>query len=190
MNYLALNNSNRTRSPLSEFRHEIDRLFDDFWTAPNASRSFQEMDAHWRPACDVEAADNHYLISLEMAGVPKDQVKVEFHDNQIVVSGERGNETKRRNEEEGQWYSERRFGKFQRAFTLPADIDTEKIEANYQDGVLSIYVPKADSAKPRQIKIANGTGPGFFGRLIGQASTREKEERHSTNNYNREQVAS
>jgi HSP20 family protein len=188
MNYLTLNNSNRTWSPLSELRREMDKLFDDFWSAPNAARSLQEMEAQWSPACDVEEADNHYLISLEMAGVPKDQVKVESHDNQIVISGERRNEAKKK--ENGQWYSERRFGKFQRAFTLPAGIDTDKVEANYQDGVLRVYVPKAESVKPRQIKITNGTGAGFFGRLIGQSSTKEKEERHSSSNFDRDKVAS
>lgn len=173
MNYLTLNNSNRPWSPFSELSHEMGKIFDGFWIAPSATRNLKEMDAQWIPACDVEEADNHYLISVEMAGVPKDQVKVEFHDNQIVISGERQNETKRKGT--GQWYSERRFGKFQRAFTLPAGIDPEKVEANHQDGVLRVYVPKAESAKPRQIKITNGISASSFRRLIGQSSTKEEE---------------
>jgi len=162
MNYLTLNN--RNWSPLSELRREMDKLFDDFWPVSTTTRSLQEMDTQWSPACDVEEADSHYLISLEMPGVHKDQVKVEFHDNQIVISGERHNEIKKK--EDGQWYSERRFGKFQRSFTVPAGIDSEKVEANYQDGVLRIYIPKAESAKPRQIKVSNGSGAGFFGKLF------------------------
>ena len=178
MSYLTLNNSNRPWSPLSEVSHEMGKYFDGFWMAPSATRKHEEMGTQWIPACDVEEADNHYLISLEMAGVPKDQLKVEFHDNQIVISGERQKETKRK--ETGQWYSERRFGKFQRSFTLPAGIDREKVEANHQDGVLRVYVPKSESAKPRQIKITNGFNASSFRRLIGQSSTTEEEGKGGT----------
>lgn len=184
MNYLTLNN--RNWSPLSELRREMDKLFDDFWATPTLNRNLQEMDAQWSPACDVEEADNHYMISLEMAGVPKDQVKVEFHDNQIVISGERRHETKKK--ENGEWYSERKYGKFQRSFSLPAGIDTEKVEANYQDGVLRVYIPKAESSKPRQIKITNGSGTGFFGKLIGSPK-KEQEGLHSSSEPKSEKVA-
>jgi HSP20 family protein len=144
------------------------------------------MDSQWIPACDVEEADNHFLISLEMAGVPKDQIKVEFHDGQIVISGERRYEAKKK--ENGQSYSERRYGRFQRAFTLPAGVDADKVEANYQDGVLRLYIPKTESAKPRQIKVTNGTGTGFFSRLLG-APKKEQEGVHSSSEAKSEHVA-
>lgn len=175
MNYVTRNN--QTWSPLTELRREMDRLFDDFWPAPGNTRQLSQMEAEWAPTCDVEEADNHYMISLEMAGVPKDQIKIEFQDNQLVISGERRHETKKK--EEGRWYSERRFGKFQRSFTLPVGVDTEKVEANYQDGILRVYVPKAESAKPRQIKITNGSGTGFFGKLLGTPK-KEQEGVHSS----------
>lgn len=176
MSYLTLNNSDRSWSPFSELNHEMGKFFDGFWIVPpRATRTLQEIDAQWIPACDVEEADNHYLISLEIAGVPKEQVKVEFHDNQIVISGERQN--MRKKIETGQRFSERRFGKFQRTFTLPAGIDPEKVEANHQDGILRVYVPKAESAKPRQITITNGNRASSFRRLIGQSSTKEEERK-------------
>lgn len=184
MNYLTLNN--RNWSPLSEFRREMDKLFNDIWTTHDLSRNLQEMDAQWSPACDVEEADRHYMIALEMPGVPKDQVKVEFHDNQIVITGERRNETKKK--ENGQSYSERRYGKFQRSFTLPAGIDTEKVEASYQDGVLRVYVPKAVSAQPRQIKITSGAGAGFFGKLLGTPK-KEQDGANSASEAKSDQVA-
>lgn len=186
MNYLTLNNSNRNWSPLSGLRGEMDKLFDDFWSVPISNKNLHDMEAQWSPDCDVEEADGHYLISLEMAGVPKDQVKVEFQDNRIMISGERRHETNRK--ENGQWYSERRFGRFQRSFTLPPGIDTDKVEANYQDGVLRIYVPKAESAKPRQIKITNGSSQGFFGKLLG-SSKKEQDVMHSSGEIKSERVA-
>jgi HSP20 family protein len=164
-----------TWSPVSDFRREFDRLFDD-WTAPS-----------FAPACDVEEADDHYLLTLEMAGIRKEDIKLEFNDGQLMISGERRNETKQKRE--GQWYSERRFGKFQRSFTLPAGIDADKVEANYQDGILHVMVPKAESSKPRQIKITNGAGGSrFFGKFLGQAKETPKEmkgEIHSSNEYNK-----
>lgn len=176
MSYLTLNNNDRSWSPFSELNHNMGKFFDDFWIVPpRGIRNLQEIDAQWIPACEVEEAENHYLISLEIAGVPKEQVKVEFHHNQIVVSGERQNTLKKI--ETGQRFSERRFGRFQRTFTLPAGIDPEKVEANHQDGMLRVYVPKAESAKPRQIKITNGNSTSSFKRLIGASSTKEEESK-------------
>jgi HSP20 family protein len=167
-----------TWSPVSDFRREFDRLFDD-WTAP-APRGLKT-DQSFVPACDVEEADDHYLLTLEMAGIRKEDIKLEFNDGQLMISGERRHEAKQK--QEGQWYSERRFGKFQRSFALPAGIDADKVEANYQDGILQVVVPKAESSKPRQIKITNGaSGSRFFGKLLGQPKE-AKEEMHSSNDY-------
>lgn len=186
-NYYPMLRTQTNRGPLADLRREMDRLFDDFWTAP-MNRSLPMTERQWNPACEVEEEDNHYLLSLEMPGIPRDQIKLEVVDNQIVISGERHAQDKKK--EAGQWYTERSYGKFQRTFTLPTGVDGSKVEANCQDGVLRVYVPKAESAKPRQIKIANGSGTGFFGKLIGQSSTKEKEERHSSSDYQKEKVAS
>lgn len=176
-------------SPISEFRREFDRLFDD-WTTPAARAMGQ--DGHFIPACDVEESEDHYLLTLEMAGVKKEDVKLEVIDNQIVISGERRQESQRKGG--GQAYSERRFGRFQRSFVLPAGVDAEKVEANYQDGILRVMVPKAESAKPRQIKITNGSGGSkFFGKLLGSKEAPKevrKEEMHSSSDYSKEDVAS
>jgi HSP20 family protein len=150
-------------APLAELRREMDRLFDDWTPSASATRA---LNAEWQPACEVDEGDDHYLISLEMAGISKDQIKLETVDHQLVISGERNRQSKRK--QEGQSYTERRYGRFQRSFTLPSGVDSSRIEANYQDGILRVYVPKAESSKPRQIKITNGSHAGFFGKLLGQ----------------------
>jgi HSP20 family protein len=175
-------------APLGLLRREMDRLMDDLWSASPDNKSGQATESSWQPPCDVEEAPNHYLLTLDMPGVSKDQIKLEVLDNQIVISGERRHEQKR-NTDTG-WYSERRQGKFQRSFTLPVGVDADKLEANYQDGILSVYVPKAESAKPRQIKINNGSSTSFFGRLIGQSSTKDKEGRHLTSDTSKDRAAS
>lgn len=174
--------------PLGDLRREMDRFFDDFWSASPAVRNLQQADATWMPACDVEEEEDHYLLTLDMPGVPKDRIKLEIVNGQVIISGERHQEQKGR--ANGAWYAERRRGRFQRSFTLPAGVDADKVEANYQDGTLRVFVPKAESAKPRQIKITNGTGSSFFGKLMGQSSAKEKEERHSFSDHQKEEVAS
>lgn len=166
--YSSTMDSRRTLwSPLSELRREIDGLFDDFWASPTPSQ--------WRPAYEVEEEEDHYLLTLEMPGVPKDQIKIELVGNQLTVAGERRRETKDKN-----GFSERQYGSFHRSFMLPNGIDFGKVEADCQDGVLKIYVPKAESAKPRQVRIGEGSETGFFGRLLGQTPKKEREEVRSS----------
>jgi HSP20 family protein len=162
-------NSNNT---LSIWNNELGRFFDDFWTSTPASQTWRAVESAWHPACDVEEGEDHFLLTLDMPGVQKDEIKLEVMDNQLLISGERKQEAKKKTD--GAWYSERRFGKFHRTFSLPPGVDAEKVQASYQDGMLRIAIPKAASAKPRQIKIGNETNPGFFARLTGQSS-KEKE---------------
>ncbi len=136
MNYLTRRND--LWNPLADFRREMDSLFNDFFSS--TTRSWRDSDYVWTPACDVVEEQGHYLLSLETPGIPKDDIKIEVADNTVTISGER--HAKNEKKEDGAWYGERRYGKFQRSFNLPAGIDAEKIAANYQDGVLSLMVPK------------------------------------------------
>lgn len=157
-----------------ELRRDFDHLFGDRFTPathrPGADVSFV-------PACDIEEQESHYLLTLEMAGVSQEDVKMEVIDNQIVISGERRNESRKGGD--GLAYSERRFGRFQRSFAIPADADPGQVEANYQDGILRVVVPKAESSKPRQIKITSGTGDSKFFAKFG-SQWKEKEEQHQS----------
>jgi HSP20 family protein len=162
---------------LADFRREMDRLFDDFWSAP-ASTNGSELTSSWSPVTDIEEENDHYMLSLEIPGLKKDDLKIEVVDNQVVISGERKTEEKRK--EKGSLYSERRFGRFQRSFALPTHVDAGKIEAQYQDGVLKVYVPKSEAAKPRQIKIGDSSSGGIFSRLLGKKDEDRKTIDHTT----------
>lgn len=155
-------------NPVSDIRREFDRLFDDWGSpVPRGLRS----ESGFFPACDIEEGEGHYLLTLEVAGIKKDDIKLEVNDGVLTISGERQYENKKG--QEAHWYSERRFGKFQRSFALPAGADAARVEANYQDGILRVLLPKAETAKPRQIKITTGA-PGFLGKFLG-TSNREAE---------------
>jgi len=135
---------------MRKLQRGIDRMFDDFF----APQYPQEM---MSPACDIEETKDHYLVSFDLPGVPKDNLKIELKDDQLIVSGERQEE--HREEGKNRISSERYYGSFQRSFTLPSSVDANEVEARYQDGVLRIAVPKApesEAAKPKQIQIKEG----------------------------------
>ena len=93
-----------------------------------------------------------------------------------MVSGERNQEHKA-NEDEGFLRHERMHGHFQRTFVLPGTIDSDKIEAHYEDGVLNIALAKTEKAKGRAIQIQSGKGKGIFSKLLGTKNEEEQEVR-------------
>jgi HSP20 family protein len=128
----------------------LNRFFDDpfFRLSHLADDSQMGM---WNPAVDLYEKDDHFMIKAELPGVDKNDIKIDLKDRRLTLSGERtyDNEVK----EENYYRRERTYGKFQRAFTLPADVDSEKIKANYKDGVLQIEVPKPEEKKAKQVTI-------------------------------------
>lgn len=151
-------------SPMNDLRQELDALIGDFGlqTAPWATDQ-----AYLSPPCDVFEEEGHYLLSLEIPGVAKDDIKIETVDNQLSISGERRADTKSAGRTS--LYTERRYGKFRKVFTLASGLEASKIEASYQDGVLRVLVPKPEAAKPRQIKINAGVGTSLLGKFFGHS---------------------
>ncbi|CAB1060448.1 hypothetical protein D1BOALGB6SA_5214 [Olavius sp. associated proteobacterium Delta 1] len=105
----------------------------------------------WNPAVDLYEKDDHFVIKAELPGVDKNNIKVDLKDRVLTLSGERtyDNEVK----EENYYRKERSYGKFQRAFALPTDVDSDKITAEFKDGVLRVEVPKPEEKKTKQVTI-------------------------------------
>jgi HSP20 family protein len=105
----------------------------------------------WNPAVDLYEKDDHFVIKAELPGVDKNDIKVDLKDRVLTLSGERtyDNEVK----EDNYYRKERSYGKFQRAFRLPADVDSDKIKAEFKDGVLQVEVPKPDEIKAKEVTI-------------------------------------
>jgi HSP20 family protein len=103
----------------------------------------------WSPGLDVyEDADN-VTVQLELAGVKKEDFEISLHEDVLTVAGERKAEKR-----EGESYrSERAFGAFSRSVTLPGPVKAGEVKATYQDGVLTVTLPKAEEAKPRKIQV-------------------------------------
>lgn len=134
---------------LSSLRDEMNRLFDfDFPSRDTGLFS------GWSPALDVWDDKDSFVAKVELPGMKKEDINIALHDGVLTVSGERKHEHEVGSKEAGSFRSERYFGKFQRSVTLPARVDAANVKASYKDGVLTIELPKAEEAKPRQIEVS------------------------------------
>ena len=109
----------------------------------------------WTPSVDISETDDTFEVRAELPGVAKDDLHVSVKDNLLTLSGEKRQE----NVDDTQNYSrtERRYGNFQRSFTLPAEVNTDDIKAEYTDGVLTLSIPKPEAAKPTEVPITTGS---------------------------------
>lgn len=131
-------------------QREINKMFDNFFHGGTVDDgSFGT--SLWTPAVDVAEHEDAYQVKVELPGVSKDDVKITMQDNILTIRGEK----KQEKESKSSNYHrvERSYGSFQRSFTLPTSVKHDRIEASYKDGILTIALPKAEEAKPKQIEV-------------------------------------
>lgn len=133
---------------LTDLQEEIDRLFE----APLAAwaRSSKELSG-WTPVLDLREDKDNFVLSVELPGMKKEDINISLQDGNLSISGERKSEKKFENAEV--YRSERFVGRFQRTVVLPAPVTSDKVTAQYKDGVLTITLPKTEEAKPKQIDV-------------------------------------
>lgn len=147
-----MNSLTRTRNRnLSTLQEEIDRLFNGFFPARSMEQDEPRRAAMWTPRTDLIETPEAYRIELDVPGIERDAIHINFQDDRLTVSGERSSEVKEEDEERVR--VERMFGSFFRSFTLPSTVNADKIAAKHENGVLTITVPKAEESKPRRIQI-------------------------------------
>jgi HSP20 family protein len=137
---------------LVSLQERMNRLFDEsFRGVARGSGEEDWVSGAWAPAVDIYEQDGNIVLKAELPGIDPKDVDVRVENNILTLRGERklDNEVKR----ESYHRVERSYGTFTRSFTLPNMIDTEKIKAEYKDGVLRMILPKKDEAKPKQIAI-------------------------------------
>jgi len=137
----------KPRVPFGALACNIDRWFDDMFSM----RPVTESEIGWVPRADVHESDNAFIVQLDLPGVEKDNVKVKFEDDTLVVSGERKYESSV--DEKNFHRVERIYGSFTRSIAIPRDVDSEKISASFKNGVLEITLPKTEEVKPKEIEI-------------------------------------
>jgi HSP20 family protein len=132
---------------LTSLRDEINNLFESTFSNGSGSDVFNT----WAPAMDVYEDKDNLIVRAEVPGMKKEQIEISLHDNVLTVSGERRNEKKYEGSQTSR--EERFFGRFTRSVALEKQVDPNGVKAAYKDGVLTITLPKAEEAKPRQIEI-------------------------------------
>ena len=130
---------------LDEIQQRLNRLFGDKGVKPT------DAFADFVPLVDIQETDNEFIVKADLPEVKKEEVKVHLENGVLAIEGERCQEK----EEKGKRFHrlEREYGKFVRRFAMPTEIDAGKVRAEFKEGVLNVFLPKAPSAKPKVIDI-------------------------------------
>ena len=128
---------------LSELHREMNRLFD--------GRILPDASTDWAPALDLTQDKDQLRVVVELPGLKKEDIELSLQEGVLTVSGERKNATERK---DGDTYrTERCYGRFQRSVELPSEVDANRVNATYQNGLLTVTLAKAEAAKRKQINI-------------------------------------
>ena len=137
----------RNRNGLAQLHNEMDDLFDSFFRG--IERPFASYKV-W-PAIDVAEEEDAIVVRAEVPGCKAEDVEISVHGNVLTISGEKKHSEEKK--EKGYYHVESSYGSFRRELTLPADVDPDKVNAECKNGVLSITLPKAVTAKSVKIKV-------------------------------------
>ncbi len=145
--------------PFEALRNQIDRMFHDFQTgflqAP-FFRPFPEIELFWRrdigfnvtPAMDIVEKDGAFEVTAELPGLNAKDIDVQLANGMLTIKGEKQEEKEEKTK--GRYVSERRYGSFRRTLQVPGGVDSDKIEASYKSGVLTVTLPKSPEAQKKE----------------------------------------
>ena len=132
-------------NPFREFEDRLGRVFAGMPADPEWNLGT------WAPAIDIHEDENQYTLKADLPGIKKEDLSLTVVDNVVTIKGERKQETEKK--EKGYHRIERAYGSFQRAFQIPGGVDASKVEASFENGVLTVALPKPEATKPRQIEV-------------------------------------
>ncbi|MGZ3788382.1 MAG: Hsp20/alpha crystallin family protein [Bacteriovorax sp.] len=131
---------------LNEMENEMDRFIQGSLGWPLEYEGFD-----FSPTCNVKETSKEYIVHFDIPGVKKDEIKIELDNNRLSVSGER--KEKKEEKDSKSYFTESYYGSFMRSFTLPSTVDQSKVDASFEDGVLTVKVPKSQASTIKEIKI-------------------------------------
>jgi HSP20 family protein len=131
---------------LVNLHREMDELFNSLFSWPSPV-----FDNKVWPAIDISENENEIAVTAEVPGCKAEDVDISVNGNMLTISGEKKQQQEKK--EKGYYHYERYYGGFRREITLPAEVETDKIEAVCKDGVLSVKLPKAEKTKAFKVKI-------------------------------------
>lgn len=139
---------------LATIQSEMNRLFNTVFEPSSLSNGAPNGVRRWVPSMDLVENDADFVLRADLPGLSEDDVNIELEDNVLTISGERKAEHEER--KEGYYRVERASGTFSRSLTLPEGIDPERVQANFDRGVLEVHIPKPEQRKPRKVTISAG----------------------------------
>lgn len=148
-----LNSISRWNPAVLNTRDPLFRVFDSFFNQ-DLLPSEEVSNRTWMPPVDIQETGDAFRLTAELPGLTKEDIHITLENNILRLSGERKFERDAKDvKKEGYHRIERTYGSFARAFTLPSQVNHDKVEAAFENGLLTITVPKAEQAKPRKIAI-------------------------------------
>lgn len=135
---------------VSSLQSEMNRMLDQFFKGGELS-DFGMESVNWTPPIDLSETNDKFTIKAEIPGIDPKEIDISVNNNTLLIKGEK----KEEKEEKGKNYyrMERRYGSFSRSIDLPASVDTNKVSAEYKNGVLEINLQKKEEVKPKQINV-------------------------------------
>jgi len=151
----------REQDVFGSLQKEMNRLFDSFWGGMEPRSSTTGMDdmtgmSFHSPSVDVRETDQAYQVTAELAGLDEGDMEINVRDNSLIISGEK--KAEHHEKQDGRYYRERSFGRFQRVIPFPNEIDPGKVHASFQKGVLTIDLPKNAKAQDKARRIPINAG--------------------------------
>jgi HSP20 family protein len=140
---------------LVTLQDRMNRIFDDaFRGSRGTGQEDWGLGGSWAPSVDIYEHDGNLVLKAELPGIDPKNVDVRVENNVLTLRGERKLDSEVK--QESYHRVERSYGSFSRSFTLPSVVDTDKIKAEFKDGMLQLVLPKKEEAKPKQISISVG----------------------------------
>jgi HSP20 family protein len=136
---------------LWDVRREMDRLFEGYETGA------QNGDTLWVPPMDVVETGEEILCHVEVPGMSRNDIDIRIEGNIVTIAGEKKFERNPAGKSEGFSHFERRYGRFERSFTIPQTVESDRVKARYDNGVLTVVLPKAERSKPRRVEVEGAT---------------------------------
>lgn len=135
---------------LFDLGNEMTRFMDSFFNMPGRYTGDMK-DTQWTPRVDVEEDKDGYTVTAELPGMDKKDIDIDVKDNHLYIKGEK--KVEKDKDEKNYHITERCYGKFTRNFTLPDNVNQDDIKAKFNNGILTVEIPKVEEEKPKEIKI-------------------------------------
>ncbi len=158
---------------------EMERAMDEMLGTRGHTTRRTPQEREWMPSVEMYEKNNNYVIKAELPGVKPEDIDISVTDHNLTIKGEK--QASRETKKEDYYMSEVSYGSFMRSIPLPENVDAGNVEANFEDGMLEVTVPKMALTQPKKVAITSGKRGKAAGEITeGKGRTNKEEERGSS----------